>query len=144
VIESFLVYMAPSGRGFQIPYPAITLHAVSRADSGPSIYCQLDDSVDSTENTPAGNEDDAIDMRELNIVPQNASSLEPIFEALSICAALHPDTNLSEDEEMDDGNAFFSADPAGFEVFTGGEGEELSEVGRVRSDFINDARFKPY
>lgn len=70
--------------------------------------------------------------------------MEPIFEALSICAALHPDTNISEDEEMDDDNAFFNVDAAGFQVFSGGEGEELSDVGRVRSDFINDARFKPY
>lgn len=70
--------------------------------------------------------------------------MEPIFEALSICAALHPDTNISEDEEMDDDNAFFNVDAADFQVFSGGEGEELSDVGRVRSDFINDARFKPY
>ena len=73
-LTSFLVYMSPSGRGLQIPYPAITLHAISRADSGPSIYCQLDDSVGSTEDISTENEDDAIDMRELNIVPQNASS----------------------------------------------------------------------
>lgn len=62
--------MSTSGRGFQIPYPAITLHAVSRADSGPSIYCQLDDSV----GAPDDPTDDTIDMRELTIVPQNQSS----------------------------------------------------------------------
>ena len=72
------------------------------------------------------------------------TSVESIFEALSICAALHPDTNLSEDEGMDDENVFFNADAAEFGVFSAGEGDELSEVGRVRSDFINDARFKPY
>lgn len=68
--------------------------------------------------------------------------MDPIFEALSICAALHPDPNVSEDEEIDDADAFI--DSAGFEVFTGNGDQELSEVGRVRSDFINDARFKPY
>jgi len=144
VIQSFLVFMSTSGRGFQIPYLAITLHAVSRAESGPSIYCQLDDSVGSPED-PSAN-DEPIEMRELSIVPQNASSLDPIFEALSICASLHPDPNLS-DEEMDDASTFLNPDEPGagpFEVFTGDEGQELSEVGRVRSDFITDARFRPY
>lgn len=67
--------MSSTGRGFQITYPAITLHAVSRAESGPSIYCQLDDSI----GAPVGDvnvpsDDDAIDMRELSIIPQNPSS----------------------------------------------------------------------
>jgi nucleotide-sensitive chloride channel 1A len=75
------------------------------------------------------------------------SAVDPIFEALSTCASLHPDHNLSDDEEMDDSNAFINPDEPGagpFEVFTGDEGQELSEVGRVRSDFMNDARFRPY
>jgi len=141
VIASYLVFMSTSGRGFQIPYPAITLHAISRAESGPSIYCQLDESTSNPQEGSA-NDDEAIDMVELSIVPQNQSSLDPIFEALSICAALHPDPNISEDEDINDTDAFI--DSAGFEVFTGNEDQELSDVGRVRSDFINDVRFKPY
>ena len=73
--------------------------------------------------------------------------MDPIFEALSICASLHPDPNVSSDEEMDDSNAFLNPEEPGtgpFEVFIGDEGQELSEVGRVRSDFINNARFRPY
>lgn len=46
---------------------------------------------------------------------------------------------MSEDEDED---AF--VDSSAFETFTGAEGEELSEVGRVRSDFINNNRFAPY
>lgn len=65
--------MSASGRGLQIPYPAITLHAVSRAESGPSIYCQLDNSVGNLQEGSA-DDDEAIDMVELNIVPQNQSS----------------------------------------------------------------------
>ena len=73
--------------------------------------------------------------------------MEPIFEALSICASLHPDPNLSSDEEMVDASASHNSDEPGvglFEVFTGDGEQELSEVGRVRSDFITDVRFKPY
>ncbi|KAJ6577345.1 regulator of volume decrease after cellular swelling-domain-containing protein [Mycena capillaripes] len=138
--SSVLVFMSTTGRGFQIEYPAITLHAVSRAETGPSIYCQLDEHAGEAEG--AASNDEMSDMRELSIVPQSASSLEPIFEALSRCAALHPDkATPSDDEDMD---AFIDPESGGFEVFTGDEEQELSEVGRVRSDFINDNRYAPY
>jgi len=139
VIESALVFMSSTGRGFQVKYPAITLHAISRADgSSPSIYCQLDEAageapVDETS-------EDLSDMRELSIVPHDHTSLESIFEAMSLCASLHPDPNMSEDDGPDD--AFISDDR--FETFTGEEGEELSDVGRVRSDFVNSNRYAPY
>ncbi|KAF8207211.1 regulator of volume decrease after cellular swelling-domain-containing protein [Mycena galopus ATCC 62051] len=140
IITSVLVFMSTTGRGFQIEYPAITLHAVSRAEAGPSIYCQLDEHAGEPEGAASNDEMD--DMRELIIVPPSAESLEPIFEALSRCAALHPDkASTSDDEEMD---AFLDADEGGFEVFDGNEEQELSEVGRVRSDFINDNRYAPY
>ena len=67
--------------------------------------------------------------------------MEHIFEALSNCAALHPD----EDEEGDeDEDAFLDPESTVFESFTGTDEQELSEVGRVRSDFVNDNRFTPY
>ncbi|KAF9267694.1 hypothetical protein L218DRAFT_854448 [Marasmius fiardii PR-910] len=142
VIESVLAFISTTGRGFQIDYPSITLHAVSRLEGGPSIYCQLDESAAGFGAGGDGEEEDMA-MRELNIVPQNVSSLEPIFEALSICAALHPDPPASDDEEDDE--AFIDASDNGqFEIFDGDEEQELSEVGRVRSDFINDNRYNPY
>ncbi|KIK10240.1 hypothetical protein K443DRAFT_670864 [Laccaria amethystina LaAM-08-1] len=125
VLTSVLVFMSFAGQGFQIEYPAITLHAVSRSDSRPSIYCQLDEAYG--QDVTASNEDED-DMRELNIVPQNADSLDPIFEALSQCAALHPD-KLSDEDDPDD--AFIDADGSNFEIFTGDEDQELSEVGRA-------------
>ena len=66
-------------------------------------------------------------------------SVDPIFEALSRCAAQHPDPNTHTADEGDD--AFYDGE---FETFTGGPDEELSEVGRVRSNFTNDSRFAPY
>ncbi|PPQ85373.1 hypothetical protein CVT25_006404 [Psilocybe cyanescens] len=141
VLTSALIFMATNGTGFSIEYPVITLHAVSRGESGPSIYCQLDESF-GTENAAAVADDDAVtDMRELTIVPQNAQSLETIFESLSLCASLHPDPHDDEDD-LDD--AFVDLNGSPFETFNGDENEELSEVGRVRSDFLNDNRFAPY
>ncbi|KAJ7220026.1 regulator of volume decrease after cellular swelling-domain-containing protein, partial [Mycena pura] len=140
IIESVLVFMSSTGRAFQIEYPAITLHAVSRAEAGPSIYCQLDEHAGEPEGAASNDEMD--DMRELSIIPQTAESLEPIFEALSRCAALHPDKDATASD--DDLDAFIDADNGGFEVFTGDEEQELSQVGRVRSDFINNNRHAPY
>jgi nucleotide-sensitive chloride channel 1A len=57
-----------------------------------------------------------------------------------VCASLHPDP----EDDMDDSDAFIDADPNDLEIFTGAEGEELSEVGRVRSDPQSNARFAPY
>lgn len=68
--------------------------------------------------------------------------MESIFEALSYCASLHPDNDAEEDDELDD--AFIDPSTADFETFNGDENEELSEVGRVRSDFFNDNRYAPY
>ena len=67
--------------------------------------------------------------------------MESIFEALSYCAALHPDHGA---EEQDDDDAFIDPSTTNFETFNGGEDEELSEVGRVRSNFLNNNRFAPY
>ncbi|KAJ7056554.1 regulator of volume decrease after cellular swelling-domain-containing protein [Mycena amicta] len=130
VLESVLVFMSTTGRGFQVEYPAITLHAVSRAEAGPHAG----------EPEGAASSEEVDDLRELSIVPQTADALEPIFEALSRCAALHPDPNGSDDGE----DGFIDVDSGGFEVFTGDEEQELSQVGRVRSDFINDNRYAPY
>ena len=68
--------------------------------------------------------------------------MEPIFEALSLCASLHPDP-VGADDMDDDDDAFIDANGT-LETFDGDEGQELSEVGRVRSDFINNSRYAPY
>lgn len=68
--------------------------------------------------------------------------VEPIFESLSYCASLHPDPASLSDIEDDD--AFVDVDESNLETFSGDEHEELSEVGRVRSDFINNSRYAPY
>lgn len=83
-IHSALVFMSTTGKGFQITYPSITLHAISRSGEGPaSIYCQLDETDYS--QTPmsiaangAGEGEEEVtemqEMRELHIIsskPEN-------------------------------------------------------------------------
>ena len=71
-VHSLLIFMSSTGKGLQVEYPSITLHAISRANNVPSIYCQLDES---SSETTAVNEDEEIpDMRELIITPKAAES----------------------------------------------------------------------
>ncbi|KAF6754509.1 regulator of volume decrease after cellular swelling-domain-containing protein [Ephemerocybe angulata] len=158
VLTSVLVFASSTGRNFQIEYPSITLHAIQRSDSRPSIYCQLDEGADpvvtsasnGAANGDAGGEDEEAnqeeefgELRELNIIPSAAGTLDTIFESLSQCAALHPDKLSDDDDDLDDGMMIDDANSP-FEIFTGDGDEELSEVGKVRSDFINNNRFAPY
>lgn len=128
VVESLMIYMASSGsKGFTIAYPNITLHAISRSESGPSVYCQIDPSPGDNGEVNQSDED-VVEMIELTLVPTETSSVETIFEALSICASLHPDPGADEDADED---AFIDSNNGEFEVFNGTEDQELSEVGRA-------------
>lgn len=62
-----------------------------------------------------------------------------MFELMSACAALHPDP---EDEVDGDDDVF--VDPSNFEVFNGDADQELSQVGRVRRDSVDNNRYAPY
>lgn len=70
-ISSVLVFFSATGRGFQIEYPSITLHAISRTESGPCIYCQLDETLTGDR---AENDEDESPMRELKIVPERVEA----------------------------------------------------------------------
>lgn len=120
--------MSNKSKGFQVSYPTITIHAVSRGPKGPAIYCQLDESTGYNPTTDADADGVTYDMRELTIYPKDPDSgssvcilsrrkpllsrlVEKIFESLSSCAALHPDPDLSEDDDLDD--AFVAENPEG-------------------------------
>ncbi|KAG5350562.1 hypothetical protein C0989_010426 [Termitomyces sp. Mn162] len=139
VLTSVLVYFTASGQGFQIPYPSITLHAISRSGTSPSIYCQLD----AGPAPDADAEDEGADtlLQELSIIPQDPTSLEQIFEALSTCAALHPDPNVDLD---DDDDATIDPLSTPFETFNGSADEESSEVGRAALAHIESIIYDPF
>jgi nucleotide-sensitive chloride channel 1A len=97
VVDSALTFIPSSGgQGFQVPYPAITLHAVSRSESGPSIYCQLDDSY-----TPHGvngsnaddDDDEAGEIHELVIIPTDDSTRKSLFSIVLINSYSYPKEN---------------------------------------------------
>ena len=84
-VSSVLVFVSTTGRGFQVEYPSITLHAISRTESGPCIYCQLDE-------TPTGDQTDGDDddspMRELKIIPERVEAREL---SLTFAESDHPE-----------------------------------------------------
>lgn len=82
--------------GFSLDYPSITLHAISRDASGPSVYCQLDESApaapgqaappptrivegreDDGHYHPEDDEDEDTPMREMRILTEEASGPSP-------------------------------------------------------------------
>lgn len=74
LLNSVLIFMSDMGRGFQIEYPAITLHAVSRGERGPSIYCQLDEHAGEPNAVIQEDEQGDSEMRELTIIPADPTS----------------------------------------------------------------------
>jgi hypothetical protein len=180
-------YSDTSSKGFTVPYKAITLHAISRGERGPTVYCQVDlgetamdvepaptangankDSGGQTEDQKEEEEGDGEEeeqdtsMVEMIFAPQDPEAgaffsiplrdtclivviVERIFESLSVCAALHPDSDLGEDEGFDGDDAFIDPSIEGFvPVGEGEEGEELTEGGRVRNDQRSENRYAPY
>ncbi|ORX97215.1 hypothetical protein K493DRAFT_314187 [Basidiobolus meristosporus CBS 931.73] len=114
VTESQVYFFSPeTSTGLAIEYPSIVMHAVSREESsGSCVYCQLSDSIhqlfiQASQGQNGENEEDEIDddFTELRFVPNDAGAVDAIFEAMSECAALHPDfvdeeEFYEDDEEM--------------------------------------------
>ncbi|TNY19671.1 regulator of volume decrease after cellular swelling-domain-containing protein [Rhodotorula diobovata] len=103
VTEEALSFFSPSSStGISLPYPHLTLHAISRqpappssssssangadaaAQGGPCIYCQFEESAQMDDD------DDGMGTREMWITPRDEASVDAIFAALSLCASLHP------------------------------------------------------
>lgn len=81
MVKSTLAFLWPSGAGFTIEYPRITLHAVSRGEDGPSVYCQLDESDPSgaTNGAEENEEEEDTEMREMKIIPSDPTSGEHYY-----------------------------------------------------------------
>lgn len=70
-----MFFMSSPTRGFQVNYPSITLHAISRSETvGSHIYCQLEDRSASSGDDGKIEDDEDVPLVELKLTPQNASS----------------------------------------------------------------------
>ncbi|KAI9278425.1 regulator of volume decrease after cellular swelling-domain-containing protein [Phascolomyces articulosus] len=106
-------YSESAGSGIAVEYPDIIIHAISRQDGRPSIYCQLEAGrFFPNQQLPEDEEEREDTVTELKFMPQDPGALEAIYMAMSTCAALHPDEDfLAEQKALEEENDFF-ADPS--------------------------------
>ncbi|KAJ3183296.1 hypothetical protein HDU85_002322 [Gaertneriomyces sp. JEL0708] len=130
VSESQLIWFNPAtSTSISIDYPSIVIHAISRngdsmTEGKPCIYAQLD----SPAQVKSTDDDEEEATAEFWLIPDNLSSLDAVFQALSDCAALHPDPDAEDDDEDDEGNGWiYSADDA----------QELNELQQAALDHLD-------
>ncbi|KAJ1654445.1 hypothetical protein IWQ61_005629 [Dispira simplex] len=110
--------------GLALNYPYIVLHALSRTQElttsdvvNNCIYCQIGATIhdvpsqetapsdhDSADETSDAEDYDTIGA-EVFFIPQDPTALTDLYQAISECAALHPDLDASEDELLGDSNS---------------------------------------
>lgn len=74
-------------------------------------------------------------------------TVDKIFDALSLCASLHPPPSSDNDifAGLDPASTVFADASDGIEELTEAEEANLmSSAGRVRSDFVHNTRKAPY
>lgn len=69
-------FLANTGTGFSLPYPLLALHAVSSSvpdsistSATQCIYCQIDDAAAQDQAEGEDEDEDAVGLRQLWIVP---------------------------------------------------------------------------
>ena len=88
-------------------YLSISLHAISRETSKfphECIYCLVDSEPESTEE----NRDPENPVSEVRFVPDDNSSLQTMYDAITTCQELHPDPNEEfSEEENEEGEPMY-------------------------------------
>lgn len=107
VAETRLSWFDGSGLGFALEYPSIGLHAISRDVSAypqEHLYVMVNGKLSeenecemADEDEDSGDEENRA-ITEIRFVPSDKSALEPMFNAMCDCQALHPDP---EDQDSD-------------------------------------------
>ncbi|KAL2760407.1 hypothetical protein ACRALDRAFT_2024395 [Sodiomyces alcalophilus JCM 7366] len=112
--KNVIIYNPSAAVGVEIPYPAISIHAIKKAGTLASgsplqaIWMQLA-MVDN------GDEDET--SVDLTILPP-ADAVQAVYDAISACSDLHPDPVDDEDEDDDD-RIIFEGDQEPLEGFSG-------------------------
>lgn len=142
-------YSEPLKRGISIDYPSIGIHAIARtADSyspGPCVYCQLDGEQFSSEGERRGEEEeDAFDpVMEVRFVPEDSEAVDPLFQALSHCASLHPDPDFEDGQDNDNEGTYDTDAPMIFydrgEENAFANGDPYAAQIQPRSGAVHDA-----
>ncbi len=147
VTTKFIIWQSEDRSiGYRFDYPYMLLHAIQRdpqAFPQPCIYAQLDDEVaeeafasasmrQQASAAAADEEEEEAEqpqpISDLRFVPENAGMLDALYHAMSECAKLHPDSDLSDGE----GDFMYNADE--IRGGMGGDGEDEEEYGEGGDD----------
>ncbi|KAI8975671.1 regulator of volume decrease after cellular swelling-domain-containing protein [Mycotypha africana] len=110
--DQFYFYSEDANSGIAVEYPDIIIHAISRQEGQPNIYCQLDSGLFfPNQQLPEDKEERRETVTELRLIPKDTGALEGIYLAMSECAALHPDEEFMAEQEDYEDEEFF-ADPS--------------------------------
>ena len=134
ITESLLSWVNyDTQQGFSLEYPHISLHAISRDEQvhpRQCLYIMVDAKVDLPDvplplSSESGleNEDEDADtpITEMRFAPDNINNLEPMFQAMNQCQALHPDPQDSFSDAEED--IYEDAEEDDFENYEVGAGD---------------------
>jgi len=112
ISEARVSWVGIQAKGFSLEYPHIAVHAVCRDLTqfhSECLYLMIDVRLMDQEMTPSSSsagsdmedneEESEGGMTEIRFVPDDKAVLDSLFKAMNECAALHPDTDDSEQEE---------------------------------------------
>jgi len=142
IAESCVSWISSSGDGFLIPYPKMTLHAVSRDPNVHSNDClyvmvngYLDDEDAEAEVDPENEIDPDEVITEVRFVPDEPEILDLMYSSVQECTLLHPDpssdmSDAEAEEEVDLNEQFEGVGGGG-----GGDDEFVEEEEETDSGF---------
>merc|ERR1712080_590872 len=146
ISESRVSWVGIQGQGFSLEYKHGAMHAVSRDLTQfhqECLYLMIDVRLVDEEGTPmstpntsgddeSGDEGDSEgEMTEIRFVPDDASSLDSMFTAMSECQQLHPDTDDSISDAEEEEGMYDDAEEDGGangDANGGGGGEESMDA----------------
>ncbi|KAG6133631.1 hypothetical protein E4U38_002731 [Claviceps purpurea] len=97
--ENCTIFCPNTESGVSIPYPSISIHAVTRSpaqdgEGNSSVWMQLD-------FADGGSDDDDFNTVELTISPADSEDAQKLYDAVANCSNLHPDPAHGDGEDDD-------------------------------------------
>ncbi|KAG1460261.1 hypothetical protein G6F46_005747 [Rhizopus delemar] len=109
--DRFYFYSESSQTGIAVDYRDIIIHAISRQEGDPSIFCQLDSGLFfPNQQLPEDDYERQETLTELRFIPRDKGAVEGIYQAMSECAALYPDEDLMAEQDSDHQTYFADLD----------------------------------
>ncbi|KAG2233529.1 hypothetical protein INT48_003400 [Thamnidium elegans] len=108
--DQFYFYSESAKSGIAVQYPDIIIHAISRQEGQPNIYCQLDAGLFfPNQQLPEDEQEREETVTELRLIPRDGGAC--IYMAMSECTELHPDEEFMAEQGAYSDEEYY-ADPS--------------------------------